>query len=158
MGFTRGCGHAVPIHIGAEVGRDAGEEDSDVSGCKLGKQVTDGPGGGEVDVVMALASTTNQRTGAGAWSTRAHTSSMKRGVVGIEQVRTEAVDHQAWLGLLARSDRDRLPGSSGTGRKHHRMRAIAVADVPEEGEGDCEQDTLFDADGHDGAGGWRRRE
>ena len=37
--------------------------------------------------------------------------------------------------------------------QHHRMRAVAVADVAKQREGDREQDALFDADGHDGDGG-----
>ena len=54
-----------------------------------------------------------------------------------------------------------LPGAAGIGSQlppaswdqHHRMRAIAVADVAKQREGDREQDALFDANAHDSDSG-----
>ena len=50
VGGTRGGDDAMAVHVGAEVTGDSGEDDSDIFGCEIGEQVSDGACGGEVEV------------------------------------------------------------------------------------------------------------
>ena len=69
---------AMPVHVGAQVGIDPGENDGDSPALEIMQQVADGLCGGIIDIRDRAASTMNQRTGVGAPCTSARTSSAKR--------------------------------------------------------------------------------
>src|ERR1700733_2085304 len=152
MGGTDSGSDAVAVHVGAEIGGDTGKDDRDVVGREIGEQVADGAGSGEVEVGDGAGVDYEPMNGCwSAFDKRAHVFN-EAAIVGVKEVGAEAIDDEARFGLLAWRDGNRLPEAIGAWDKHHRMRAVAVADVAEEREGDRKQDALFDADADDTGG------
>ena len=86
-GFMQGCKNPlfadgrrdpVPVHVGAKVPVDTGEDDADTLMRQFIEQIAHRLRGGVVDIRDRAASTINQRTGVGARSTSKRTSSAKR--------------------------------------------------------------------------------
>ena len=137
--------NAMPVHVRSQVSVDAPEDQVDLAALQIVAQITQGTRGGVVDI-RHCARVDHKPAYRGRRMIYQITDFIgKAVVVRVEQIRTEAVDHQSRPGFDARRHRYRQPPARLIRCQHRCMRTIAVVYMPEQRQRDREQDALLNS-------------
>ena len=151
--FTDGSGDAVAIHVGPQVVVYAAKDHADLLAFEILEEFEQGLGSGVVDVGDGACIDDKAMDGRRRVRHERAYFVGKAVLVGVEQIRAEAIDDDAGFRHRAGSGGYGHPSAAGIGCEYHGVRAVAVAHMPEERQRNCEQDTLLDAEGNNGRGG-----